>query len=64
MSQAGPVENTEKTCISQESAAPGAAVGAAISRPDADLATILEAWPTLSNAIRRDILALARRSGD
>ena len=49
-----------------EGANPGAARGAAQNTPDAQLAAIIQAWPTLPEAVRAGIVAMvtaARREG-
>ncbi len=49
---------TEENALSQQSAAQGAAVGAANGPIDPELQTIVERWPGLPDALKAGILAM------
>ena len=46
-----------------EGGAESGAVGAAEARIDADLALVIDAWPTLPEAIKAGILAMVQAAG-
>ena len=57
------LEQTQQSstfCGPPASAAPGAALCPDLGPIDADLATVTEAWPTLPEAVRADILAMVQ----
>jgi len=61
-----PVEeakNPGKDATSQESAAQGAALRADSSSADPQLASVIDAWPTLPPAIQDSILAIIQATG-
>jgi hypothetical protein len=60
MSHSGQEEKPEENDILGQSAAPGAAVDAAIPHVDPDLVAIAEAWPTLPEVVRAGILAMVK----
>jgi len=63
MSQSQGSENTGKTGISADAGADAGAVETKNCSPDADLQSIIDAWPTLPEAIRAGILAMVDASG-
>ncbi len=61
--QDGTPENPEKSGTSQESAAQGAALLANTLSADPQLASVIDAWPTLPSAIRGSIVAIIQATG-
>lgn len=55
-----PPESTGKPTNSQTSGAEFGALGAQRALDDSDLAALVEAWPTLSRAIKTAMLAIIR----
>ena len=55
-----PLENTGKTGFSDQSGAKSGALAAREAPSDPDLAELIDAWPTLPEAIRAGILAMVR----
>jgi hypothetical protein len=53
-------ENPEENGFSEKGAAAGAAVGARNDGFDADLQSIIERWPALSDAVKVGILAMVK----
>ena len=56
------MQNTGKTGFSKQSGAECGAVGAQNTAMDPDLVTVIERWPTLSEEVRRGIVAMVRAS--
>jgi hypothetical protein len=52
-----------KNADSRESAARGAAVGAANAHIDPDLQAVIERWPDLPDAVKSGIVAMVRAAG-
>jgi hypothetical protein len=55
-----PQENSGNTAITHESGAQSGALGARVAPLDADLAAVVDAWPTLPEAIRDCMLSMIR----
>jgi len=58
-----PRENTGKTALPAESGAKSGTLGAHFGPAPTDLRTVIDAWPTLPEAIRADIVAMVRTAG-
>jgi hypothetical protein len=55
-----PLENAGKTGVPPESGAESGAVGGDSAPIDPDLMAVVAAWPTLSDATRRQVVALVQ----
>ena len=56
------VENNGKTTIHERSGAESGALGAQLSDSPPDLQVVIEAWPTLPEKARLEIVAMVRES--
>jgi hypothetical protein len=56
-------ENGQKTAISSSGGAESGAVGADSGPIDPDLAVIIDAWPTLPEAVRRKVVEMVAQAG-
>jgi len=58
-----PADSTGNSAVRDQSSAESGAVGAQTAFADPDLAAVVEAWPSLPEAIKAGILAMIRAAG-
>lgn len=58
-----PANSSENRGVADESGADSGALGAQVGAIDPELGAIIDAWPTLPDAIKAGILAMVRTAG-
>ena len=57
-------DSSKKTLVFNRGGAKSGALAASDAETAADLRAVVEAWPTLSNALRAGIVAIVRSAGE